>query len=157
MYPCAFFTSKTPDASVVFLNIVIPVELVEVIVSPPIVILLSTSKVSTLVVPPTLKKYPLSFALPIPTSALVQLPNLILLELLEALLTFKIMILPSPSLALVHRKLLLMYLHCAVPSLIVNVGSELFEILHNEIPLEETGKKTVSLLNIVAPSKNTCL
>ena len=67
------------------------------------------------------------------------------------------MILPSPSLALVHRKLLLMYLHCAVPSLIVNVGSELFEILHNEIPLEETGKKTVSLLNIVAPSKNTCL
>ena len=56
MYSCAFFAVKTPDASVVFLNISIPLELVEVIVSPFIAILLSTSKLSTFVAPPTDKK-----------------------------------------------------------------------------------------------------
>ena len=83
-----FLTCKTGDASVVFLNISIPLLFVAVIVSPFIVILLSTSKLSTFVAPPTDKKNPLSFALPIPTSALVKLPNLILLELLTAELSF---------------------------------------------------------------------
>ena len=92
--------------------------------------------------------------LPIPTSALVKLPNLILLELLTAELSFRIIKLPSSVLALVHFKLLLTYIHCAVPSLVLNIGSALLDTLRNEIPLALTGRKTVSLLKVVAPFIN---
>ena len=68
---------------------------------------------------------------------------------------------PSSVLALVHFKLLLLtYIHCAVPfrlKLILNVGSVLLETLHNEIPFALTGRKTVSLLKLVAPFVNICL
>ena len=44
-----------------------------------------------------------------------------------------------------------------MPSLIRNVGFVLLEILHNEMPLVETGRNTVSLLIIIASLKKTCL
>ena len=64
---------------------------------------------------------------------------------------------PSSVLALVHFKLLLTYIHCAVPSLILNVGFVLFETLHNEIPFVDIGSNIVSLLEDVAPLINICL
>ena len=149
-------TDKTLLASAVFLNTSMPLEFVDVIISPFIIILLSTSKLSTFVAP-TLKKYPLAFALPIPTSALVKLPNLILLELLTAELSFKIIILPSSVLALMNFKLLLIYIHCAVPSLILNIGLVVLDTLHNEIPLIDIDNNIVSLLNDVVPLINNCL
>ena len=53
MYPCAFFAVKHYWHQLYFFYTSTPLAFVEVIVSPFIVILLSTSKLSTFVAPPS--------------------------------------------------------------------------------------------------------